>query len=187
MVVSVRRIDRDAARLLFFRHDAFQIDMEQAVLKARGLDLDMLGKLEAALEGAAGDALVQERRACRFVSVFALAGDGQHAVLDVHRQVLLGKAGDRQGDAVVVLVVAFDIVGRIALLGRGFQKTDQPVKADGGAEKGGIVDTHGNNLLRSVADPAGPIPRGTGTGPITAAGQPLSGMKNDAFKPFPGA
>ena len=34
--------------------------MEQAVLKAGGLDLDMLGKLEAALKGAAGNALVQK-------------------------------------------------------------------------------------------------------------------------------
>ena len=34
--------------------------MQQAVFKPRGLDLDMLGELEAALEAAAGDALVQE-------------------------------------------------------------------------------------------------------------------------------
>ena len=45
--------------------------MEQAVLELGGADLDMLGELEAALEGAPGDALVQvallvgSLRACR--------------------------------------------------------------------------------------------------------------------------
>ena len=36
--------------------------MEQAVLELARLDLDMLGKLEAALEGAAGDALIAGER-----------------------------------------------------------------------------------------------------------------------------
>ena len=137
MLFEVRRIDGDAAGLFLFRHDALQVDMEQAVLQAGGLDLDMLGELEAALEGAAGDALVQEVGLC---ALFALAGDGQHAILHVHRQVLVGKAGDRHGDAIVILVAALDIVGRIALLGRGIQQVQKPVKADGGAEKRRMID-----------------------------------------------
>ena len=139
---ELRRIDGDTAGLLLFRHDALKVDMEQAVLKARGLDLDMLGKLEIALEGAAGDTLVQQR-AGRLLGVFALAGDGEDAILHVDRQVLLGKAGDRQGDAIVILIAALDIVGRIALLRGRLQKADQTIKADGGTEKGGLVDTHG--------------------------------------------
>src|SRR4051812_43258862 len=67
-------IDLDAARLLFLRHDALQIDMQQAVLKARRLDLDMLGELEAALEGAARNALMQEA-GLGLVGLFALAAD----------------------------------------------------------------------------------------------------------------
>ena len=118
----------------------------------------------------------------------ALAGDGQDAVLYVHRQVLLGKAGDRQGDAVIILVVAFDIVRGIALLGRGLQQTEQTIKADGGTEKGGIVDAHGNNLSSKRCDrPAEPFARDQEAGPISAAGCGLFGMEKDAFKPFAGA
>ena len=115
--------------------------MQQAVLQARGLDLDMLGKLETALKAAAGNALVQQRRGGLF-GLVTLAADGQDTVLHVHGKLLFGKAGDRQSDAVIVFVAALDVVGRIALLGRGFQKTEQPVKAYGGTEKGGIIDTH---------------------------------------------
>ena len=89
--------------------------MQQAILKASGLDLDMLGKLEATLKGAADNALVQ-KFAGRFFSLLALAVDGQDTILHVYGQVLFGKAGDRQGDAIVVLVAALDILGRIALL-----------------------------------------------------------------------
>ena len=43
---ELRRVDRDPAGLFLLRHDALQLDMEQAVLEPRALDLDMLGKLE---------------------------------------------------------------------------------------------------------------------------------------------
>ena len=82
--------------------------MKQAVLKAGGFDLDMLGELEAALKGAAGNALVQ-KGGLRLLNIFALAGDREHAVLHVYRQVLLGKAGDSQGDAVIILVGPLDM------------------------------------------------------------------------------
>ena len=39
---------------------ALERDVKQAVLKVSTGDLDMVGQLEAALEGARGDALVQE-------------------------------------------------------------------------------------------------------------------------------
>ena len=69
--LELRRIDRDAARLLGFGHDALQIDMKQAVFELGAFDFDMLGQLEFALEGAPGDALMQigglgrPLRACR--------------------------------------------------------------------------------------------------------------------------
>src|SRR5579871_6185981 len=114
--------------------------MEQTVLKTRGLDLDMLGELEAALKAAAGDALVKQRGLPVVGLALALAGDGEDAVLHVNRQVLLGEAGDRKGDAIIILVGAFDIVRGVTLFGRGFQKPDQAVKTDGRAEKRRIVD-----------------------------------------------
>ena len=54
------RIDDDLAGLLLLWNDALQFDMEQAVLETRAAHLDMLGQLEAAFKGAAGDALMQE-------------------------------------------------------------------------------------------------------------------------------
>ena len=77
MVFSSGALIGDAAGLLLLGHDALQVDMKQAVLELGGLDLDMLGELEAALEGAAGDALVQVGR---LGGILALAGDGQNAV-----------------------------------------------------------------------------------------------------------
>ena len=111
--VSAARIDDDLAGLFFLGDDALQVDMEQAVFQAGAAHFDMLGQLEAALEGAAGNALMQIGRLLGFG--FALAGDGQDAVADLDAEILLAKAGDRDGDAIMVLVAAFDVVGRIAL------------------------------------------------------------------------
>src|SRR6185437_3084586 len=166
--LELRRIDLDATGLLFLGHDTFQVHMKQTVLKACRLDFDMLGKLEAALEGAAGNALVQEG-GLRLLTVLAPAADREHAVLDIDREVLVGKAGDRQGDTVIILVGPFDIVGRIALLAGGLQQIDQPVKTDGGTEKGRIVDTHETTSVKRCRSPADHSGR-AGTGPMTAAG-----------------
>ena len=107
--------------------------MEQAVFQAGALDLDMLGQLEATLKGAAGDAMMQIR--C-FLRLFALAGDGEDAVI-LDGKVLFAKAGDRDGDAVIILVRALDIVGRIALARvGGFQKIQQAIETDSAAEEG---------------------------------------------------
>jgi hypothetical protein len=148
----------------------------------------MLGKLEAALESAAGDALM-EQGGGRLVGVFALAGNGEYAILHVNRQVLLGKAGDSQRDSIVIFIAALDIVGRIALLGRGLQQADQAIEADSGAEKGRVIDTHGqppesvvwarrNHFARAIA--------GYETGPIAAAGTVLFGTEKARFKAFAG-
>ena len=117
--LELRRVDRDPAGLLLFRHDALQIDMEQAVLEPGALDLDMLGKLEAGARRRGRRCPDADRTACRSRLAFALAGDGEDAVLDLDGEVLFGKAGDGDGDAVMILVAALDIVGRIALGGVG--------------------------------------------------------------------
>src|ERR1700761_7357767 len=140
------RVDRDAARLLLFRDDAFQVDMQQAGLQPGAPDHDMLGKLELARETAPGDALVQEGG---LLTVFTGAGDGEDIVLDLDAEVFLGEAGDGDGDAVIVLVASLDVVGGITGGGGlGLQKIQQPVITDSGAEKRGIVETHGSTSLK---------------------------------------
>ncbi len=53
--------DRDFARLQLFRNFANQFDLQQAVGQRGILHLHVIGKLEAALEGAASNAAIQKR------------------------------------------------------------------------------------------------------------------------------
>src|SRR5690606_39774796 len=53
-------IDLDGARLLAFGQFALQLQMKQAVFEAGALDLDIVGQLEAQLEGALGNAAMEE-------------------------------------------------------------------------------------------------------------------------------
>ena len=52
--------DLDLAGLRGLGDLADEVDMEEAVLEARALHLDMVGELEAALEGARGDAAIED-------------------------------------------------------------------------------------------------------------------------------
>ena len=54
------RVDLDLARLLALGKFALELDMQQAVLERGAGDLDIFGKLEAQLEGALGNAAMQE-------------------------------------------------------------------------------------------------------------------------------
>src|SRR5690606_9811978 len=135
--------DGDGTRLQALRHIAVKVDVEQAVLEVGALHLDVVGKLEATLEAARGDAVVQ---------VLALlilrllgAGDGERLLLHVDADLVLPEAGDRHGDAVLVLAQPLDVVGRVAgraLIepGHRVDEFEQPVEADGGAIKGGKID-----------------------------------------------
>ena len=65
--------DLDLPRLEGLGHLADEVDLEQAVDQPRAVDTDVVGELEAALEGAAGDAAVQI--AARVGLFLELAGD----------------------------------------------------------------------------------------------------------------
>lgn len=54
------RTDRDRARLHALGQIAHKIDVQKAVLEIGALHLDVVGELEAALEGTRGDAAMQE-------------------------------------------------------------------------------------------------------------------------------
>src|SRR5580698_9004927 len=110
--LQFRTVDGDPTRLLLVGNDALQIDMKQAVFEFRGADFDMLGKLEAAVEGPTGNALIQ---VVMFRGVFASARDGQHAITQLDIQILLAEASNSKRDPVACLVGAFDVVGRKAV------------------------------------------------------------------------
>jgi hypothetical protein len=125
----------DLAGLQRLGNAADELDMEQAVRKARRLDLDMVGKLEVALESATGDAAMQELGA--FGLGLGLALNGQGIVLNGDVDVTLTETSDRHGNAVGILAELFDVVGRIGDGFGGLGGLDQPaepVETDGRTE-----------------------------------------------------
>ncbi len=81
--------------------------MQQAVLKARALYVDMVGELEAALERTGRDALIEHvplRLAALDARLFRAADE--HAVLAaLDRKLIFGEASDGDGNAIGILPV----------------------------------------------------------------------------------
>jgi hypothetical protein len=120
--------------------------VEQTVHELRAAHLDVVGELEAALEGTAGDAAIEV--AAFLLAVLDLAGHDQGVLLGGDRQIVGREAGNRHTDAIGVLIQRFDVVRGVATRlivaqGRIHQPADA-VEADGGTEKGGKVESrHG--------------------------------------------
>jgi hypothetical protein len=121
--------------------------MEQAVLERGVLHLHEVGELEHALEGTRRDAAIQHLGFVLAVLIGDfLALDRQRVFLGDDGEFVLGEAGDGDGDAVVVLAGALDVIGRIArriAIGL-IEQVEEAVEADGGTIKRGEVEsTHG--------------------------------------------
>src|SRR3569832_299285 len=145
-------IDRNGARLLGLGEQALQLDMEQAVLERSTGDFHILGQLEAQLEGALGNAAMEELTSLAFALRSLGTLDDEAVLFGLETQVAVGKAGDGDRDAIGVLADLLDVVGRIGL---GFlaheagEAVEQPVEADGRTIEGGkIVGLH-LHILRS--------------------------------------
>src|SRR5262245_8326261 len=123
--------DRDLARLFRRRDFAHEIDVQQSVLEARALDLHMVGKLEDALEGASGNALIEHFAVLFFLSLLG-ALDRQGVFFRFDREFVLAEAGNRDSDAVIVLTSPLDVVGRVAWSGlESIEHGKEPIEADG--------------------------------------------------------
>src|SRR5262245_11111601 len=181
--------DGDAAGLKPLRHVAHQLDMEQAVLDAGALHLDVIGELETALEVARGDAAVQEL-ALLLLGLLG-AGDGERLLLDVDAELVLAEAGHRHGNAVLVIAEPLDVVRRVARRGlvepgHRVEQVEQAVEADGGAIEGGKIDgSHHRSSFRSDVCLCLPTWGGTNLprGPGSSHAHPTSGMRD----PYVGA
>src|SRR5690606_15658519 len=86
--------NRDAARLQLLRHAPHEIDVQQAVAELGAFHLDMVGELEAALEGAAGNAAIQDLALVGLAILTALALHGQHVLVYLDAEVLVAETGD---------------------------------------------------------------------------------------------
>src|ERR1700737_2915491 len=127
-----RAADGGLARLLRLGDLAHEINVQEAVLERRTLDLDVVGELEDALESTRRDALIKHLAGLLLVLGLFLALDRQRVFLRLDRKVLLAEAGDCNRDAVGVLARALDVVGRIARSAvEAIEHGEQPVEADG--------------------------------------------------------
>ena len=144
MAVAIELADRNLAGLFGFGDAADEIDVEQAVLDAGTGHLDMVGELEAALEGAGGNALIKHfGLVSRFAGGF-IAANGERAFLHFDIEFLIGEARDRDRNPVGVVAGALDIVrrvGRRRAVERVVEQRKHTVEADRGAVKGSEVET----------------------------------------------
>lgn len=101
--------------------------MQKAVLDPGARHLDPVGKDEGALEGAGGDAAMQEHPALDDI-LGLTAADDELAILDGDRKIRLAEARDGQRDAEAVFGGLFDVEGRIAVIAGLGSPLDQPFK-----------------------------------------------------------
>src|SRR4051812_33850574 len=133
--------DGDLARLLRLGNLAHEVDVQETVLQRRALHLDVVGKLELALESAPRDALVEHLAGIVLLDLL-LALNSQRVFLGLDQQLALAEACDGYGDAIVVLAGALDVVGRVARSGlKAVQHREQPVKADGRTIEGSKIES----------------------------------------------
>src|SRR5262249_7034875 len=147
----------DLARLLRLGNLAYEIDVQEPVHQRGAGDLDVVGKLEAALESAGRDALIEHLALLLVSLVLLLAADRQRVLLGLDRQIGITKARDRDRNPVRVLAGALDVVGRIT--GRGIEAGSlvehgkEPVEADGRTIEGGKIESsHGISSIKRHAD-----------------------------------
>ena len=82
--------------------------MQHAVKMARTCDTNMVGQMEAALEGTCGDATMQV--SARRVFIGFLGGYNQCAVFNLDRQIFVRETGDGNRNTIGVVSGFFDIV-----------------------------------------------------------------------------
>src|SRR3954452_8978056 len=123
--------NRDPARLHCLRNLADQFNLQQAVIKRRALDLDIIGQVELALERPGRDALIQEL-ALGLVGLAAF--DRQHILLCGDRDLVGGKAPPPQRYLVPVLAKPLNVAGRVIVVAarvlRCIDEIEKAVKAD---------------------------------------------------------
>ena len=99
----------------------------------------MIGQLEAMLEGPPGDAAMQVGDLL-LLGIVDLAAHGQDVLLDHQLEVILAETRDSQGDLVVVLAGAHDVVRRVGgflrVAERRLEQIVQAVEADRVTEQG---------------------------------------------------
>ncbi|CCB63979.1 conserved protein of unknown function [Hyphomicrobium sp. MC1] len=152
LVDGFTRADRDCPGLLALRNVADEIYVQEAVLEFGARHIDVVGKLEAALERAGGNAAVKVGFA--FGVSGLLAGDRKGLLFDLDLQLVLGEASNSERDPVGVLAGAFDVIRRVggfAIEAYGaIERLEQAVETDSRTVKGGKFSvSHDISSMRS--------------------------------------
>src|SRR5262249_5487016 len=170
--------DGNLPRLHRFGNFPLEIHVQQTILQRRTLDLDVVGELEAPLEGTSRDALIEHLAGP--VALAPLAADREGVLLHLDRQIFLGEASDRDSHAISVLVGALDIVGRVTgsrsvNAADLVEQREQPVKPDSGTIEGSKIEcTHGISSLSDMRLKV--LPRGR-----TWNSRILAGLRDNLF------
>src|SRR6185437_12906281 len=107
------RADGDLPGFLALGQLALQLDMEEAVLEIGAGDLDIFGKLETQLEGALGNAAMEEFAGLLVAFLTLPALDRQAVLLGLNGDLVGRKAGDGDRDAIGVIADLLDVIGRV--------------------------------------------------------------------------
>src|SRR3984893_18582098 len=145
--------DRDRPGLHCLRDLTHKVDVQEPVLQPCALDQNMVGKLDATLEGPLGNALVEHVAGLLLVVGLFLAADRQRVFLPFDRKIGVGEPGDCDRDAKGVLAAPLNIIGRIAGH-RAFHAAElvehgeHPVEADSRTVEGSEIEcTHSMTSL----------------------------------------
>src|SRR5690242_19908946 len=123
--------------------------MEQAIIEARAGHLDVVGELEAALEGAARDAAMEIPGG--ILVLLGLAVNHELVLLDRDVEIVRAEARHRHGQAISVLAGRLDVVRRVAAgaidARRCVGQAHQPVETNRRAEEGREIESVHNHIL----------------------------------------
>src|SRR4029077_17330249 len=127
-----------------------EIDQKETILQSRAVDANVVRELEAAGEGAVGNAAMEE-----FTSGLArsFGGDAEKVLLNNDFDFVGGKTRDRESDAVGIRTGLRNVVGRIVVdrfIGAVDERIQQPIEANGGAVEGYEFFTHGGSPIRAM-------------------------------------
>src|ERR1700761_9510412 len=143
-------VDGDAPRLHGLGDFSDQFDPEQPVVERRGLDLDVVGKVELPLEGPSRNALVE---IFVLVLVALAAFHREHVLLSRHRDLIRAETSQGQRDLVTIFADPLDVVGRVVILGPVLglvEEIEKAVEAHGRTPQGSkVVSPHSQVLLRA--------------------------------------
>src|SRR6185312_9439903 len=180
--------DLDLLRLHRLGDLALELDRQHPVLHVRALDLDMVGKREAALERAVGDPAIDEVAVLLLTLLGLAARDDQLVLLAGDVDLVRREPGDGELDAIIVVALLDQIEGRVIFLAPlaeavVLEHVEQPVEADSGTPERREIESTTHGLVLQLSNKAGERLEATAPSPgPNGARHARDGWKTAVFK-----